>query len=102
MTDTENVRFLNSVNGTMGCSSRCSTKKNTTQATAEKRSRPITSSEKMSWSRVIENATSIGTRATASRTAPTKSMSRHEDSWRVRGMKSTTATTARMPTGTFT
>src|SRR5438045_904866 len=35
MLETVNVRFLNRTNGTIGCGSRCSTKKKTTQATAE-------------------------------------------------------------------
>ena len=102
MTETLNVRFRKSVNGTMGCGVRRSMKKNPTRTTAATRSRPSTSGEKMSWSRVIDSATSSGTRPAARVNAPRKSMSRHDALWATFGIVSATAAIASAPTGTLT
>ena len=100
--DTANVGFFQRSKGTTGCGVRRSMMKKITAMIAETSSRPRTSGELKSWSRVIESAMSIGTSVAASVIAPAKSMSRHDALCTTDGSVTKQTATARIPTGTFT
>ena len=70
--------FLKRCSGTMGCSTRDSTKMNAPSIAAAIASSPDTCGEVHAWSLVIESAISRGTIPAARVNAPQKSMSRHE------------------------
>ena len=75
---TEKTEFLNRCRGTIGCSTRDSTKMNRASMAAAIASRPETCGDVQAWSRVIERAIRSGTIPAARLNAPQKSMSRHE------------------------
>jgi hypothetical protein len=75
---TVNVEFLNRCSGTIGCSTRDSTKMKAASMMAAIASRPITCHDVQEWSRVIDSPIRRGTTPAANVKAPQTSMSRHE------------------------